>query len=139
MPDEKLEQVKDEIQRGLLFLSTISETGTVHSALFPILDRLREQFQAGDRVQPVAPDTVPVENMSSDILTTQDHETIIIAIHKAMCEEAFICIYEKPNSVPGFAAAVRGKAKSIHHGDTRHHSPVHFFTIHQPQFYRAAI
>ena len=117
MSDEKLEQVKDEIQRGLLFLSTISETGTVHSALFPILNRLREQYQAGDRGQTVAPGTVTAETMSSDVLTTQNYEMIIIAVHKAMCEEAFICIYEKPNSVPGFAAAVRGEAKSIYHSD----------------------
>ena len=113
MPGENSEQVKDEIQRGLLFLSTVSETGTVYSALFPILDRLREQFQSGDHVKTVAPETAPAEIVNDDILTTQDYETIIIAIHKAMCEEAFICIYEKPNSTPGFAAAIRGEAKSV--------------------------
>ena len=111
MPTENSEQVKDEIQRGLLFLSTISQNGTVYSAIFPVLNKLQNQLETENRMQTAATDTAHAKNDHHPC--SQDYESIIIAIHKTMCEEKFICIYEKPNSVPGFAPAVRGKAPSV--------------------------
>lgn len=100
-------KVKEEIDRGFQFLTTLDQNGEVYRAIFPLLSDLRHQAVKHDQLQMKSGLTDPCTDGNP---TRQDHETILIAIHKAMCEEKFICVYEKPSSVPGFSAPVKGIA-----------------------------
>lgn len=98
-------KLKEDIDRGFQFLTTLDQNGEVYKAIFPLLSAMRHQAEKDGRTE--------TKSGSADTCTTgnptrQDHETIFIAIHKAICEEKFLCIYEKPSSVPGFSAPVKG-------------------------------
>jgi hypothetical protein len=98
-------KLKEEIDRGFQFLTTLDQNGEVYKAVFPLLSDLKHQTGKDDRPQTKSGVT---DACTDGNPTRQDHETIFIAIHKAMCEEKFICIYEKSSSVPGFSAPVKG-------------------------------
>lgn len=98
-------KLKEEIERGFQFLTTLDQNGEVYKAIFTLLSDLRNK--AGKDDQPLMKSGVTDTGIDGNP-TRQDHETILIAIHKAMCEEKFICIYEKPSSVPGFSAPIKG-------------------------------
>jgi hypothetical protein len=104
----------EEVERAFQFLSTLRESGPVHSTLRPVLEKLRFQMEAEELQQRSTAVGVTVIGMSENGngLTPKNNDTIVTAVHKAMCNEGFICIVEKPSSVPGFAAPVRGIAEN---------------------------
>lgn len=102
----KNEQIEtnSEIERGFQFLATLSRGGKVYSLLLPILSDLKVQSEREKLLQDAstgAKSSAPMEDENC-------HKSIVLLIHKAMCEEKFICIIEKASSVPGFAAPIRG-------------------------------
>lgn len=95
----------EEIARGFQFLASLDQNGEVYKAMLPVLSGLRRGAEKEDST---ATKAGVVDSGTDGNPTRQDHETMLIAIHKAMCEEKFICIYEKPSAVPDFAAPVKG-------------------------------
>ena len=98
-------ETSSEIERGFQFLATLSRGGKVYSLLLPILSDLKVQSEREKLQQDASTrskSTLPVEEENC-------HKSIVLLIHKAMCEEKFVCIVEKASSVPGFAAPIRGE------------------------------
>ena len=96
---------KREIEQGFAFLRTLNSKGPLAQALKPLLDDLQKKIGS------------PKEGTSSSSTTTagdasmggsaQGVQGIVLMLHQAMVDEGFICIVEKPSSVPGFAGTVR--------------------------------
>lgn len=109
MPSNNLAEMKDEVEKGFLFLATLRHGGDLYVMLQPVLDNLLARVMQEEIQQQTLVEAVPVKNLIRDgAPTSKDHELIVISVHKALCEEKFICIVEKPSSVPGFAAPIRG-------------------------------
>lgn len=86
-----------EIEQGVAFLASLKIDGPVFAALKPVIDKLQSQY--GGNV-PV------VESVDSDKSAQKNEgkleiQTMIVAIHKCLVEEGFICVVEKPSSVVG--------------------------------------
>ena len=109
--------MKDEVERCYQFLSTLRQGGTVHAALQPVFDNLRAQvLQQEEHQQALLGTSSALPSAQENGISPKDHQAVVIAAHKAMCQESFICIIEKASTVPGFAAALKGnktKMKSI--------------------------
>jgi hypothetical protein len=98
-----------EIERGFQFLATLCRGGKVFSLLLPILSDLKVQSEREKIQQDAsagATSSIPMEEENC-------HKSMVLLIHKAMCEEKFVCIIEKASSVPGFAAPIRGTGKLV--------------------------
>lgn len=87
-----------EIEQGLAFLRACNPRGPVYAALRPVLDDLQRAHASSSSTSSSAP---AVTTALSAV------EGIVVALHKAMVEEGFVCIVEKPSSVPGFAGTIR--------------------------------
>lgn len=98
-----------EIERGFQFLATLSRGGKVYSLLLPILSDLKVQSER----EKIQQDASTGATSSTPMEEENCHKSMVLLIHKAMCEEKFICIIEKESSVPGFAAPIRGKGKLV--------------------------
>ena len=101
--------MKDEVERCYQFLSTLRQGGTVHAALQPVFDNLRAQvLQQEEHQQALLGTSSALPSAQENGISPKDHQAVVIAAHKAMCQESFICIIEKASTVPGFAAALKG-------------------------------
>ena len=110
MPAENLAEMKNEVEKGFQFLATLRHGGDVYAILKPIFDNLQAKVLEEDIQQRTLADAESVKLLvRNGAPTSEDHEFIVISVHKAMCAEKFICIVEKPSSVPGFAAPIRGE------------------------------
>eukprot|EP00596_Hydrurales_sp_CCMP1899_P004346 CAMPEP_0119035086 /NCGR_PEP_ID=MMETSP1177-20130426/2057_1 /TAXON_ID=2985 /ORGANISM="Ochromonas sp, Strain CCMP1899" /LENGTH=236 /DNA_ID=CAMNT_0006992987 /DNA_START=134 /DNA_END=840 /DNA_ORIENTATION=+ len=104
MSSDNLTDTKNEIKKGLQFLTTLNQNGPVYAMLRPVLDDLKLQIEQSELAQA---STAAVTLRTDGTPTRGDYDTIVASIHKAMCQESFICVVEKPSTVPGFAATVR--------------------------------
>ena len=81
----------------------------MYNLLLPILSDLKVQSER-DKIQQDAStgatSSIPMEDENC-------HKSMVLLIHKAMCEEKFVCINEKASSVPGFAAPIRGNGRMV--------------------------
>ena len=84
-----------EIEQGFAFLATLKKEGPVYAALKPVIENLQAQYGNAAVVEPVATSTERNEQGKLEI------QTMIVAIHKILVEEGFICVVEKPSSVAG--------------------------------------
>ena len=102
--------MKEEVDKCYQFLSTLRQGGTVHAALQPVFDNLRAQvLQQEEHQQALLGTSSALPSAQENGISSKDHQAVVIAAHKAMCQESFICIIEKASTVPGFAAALKGK------------------------------
>lgn len=104
---KNLTETRSEVERGFQFLVTLQKNGHLYKKLQPILQELESFIEKEEKNESSAntTDTVMTDNQS----VQNTHESIVKATHKAMYEEGFICIVEKPSTVPGFAASLRGE------------------------------
>ena len=101
--------MKDEVERCYQFLSTLRQGGSVHATLQPVFDNLRAQvLQREEHQQALLGTSSALPSTQDNGISSKDHQAVVIAAHKAMCQESFICIIEKASTVPGFAAALKG-------------------------------
>jgi len=125
LPNQTMEHLKREIDMKQTYRPNLKvyrienfRTGTkcyvfdsVTVASFGLLD--------GDKIHVVclpqkitAPTTLESTVYSLEGISTagsrNDFEVLIAAIHYFLLDNSFICVYEQPNSVPGFAPSLRG-------------------------------
>ena len=109
MPAKNLAEMKNEVEKGLQFLSTLRHGGELYAILKPALDNLKAKVLQDEIQQRTVDDVASVTLLvRNGVPTSEDHERMVISVHKAMCAEKFTCVVEKPSSVPGFAAPIRG-------------------------------
>ena len=82
-----------EIEQGFAFLASLKKEGPVYAALKPVIENLQSQY--GN----VA--ALPEEKSAARNEGKLEIQTMIVAIHKILVEEGFVCVVEKPSSVAG--------------------------------------
>jgi hypothetical protein len=81
MSSNNLTDTKNEIKKGLQFLTTLNQNGPVYAMLRPILDDLKLQIEQNESIQASAESM----NVSTDGAPTRgDYDAIVASIHKVI-------------------------------------------------------
>jgi hypothetical protein len=99
-----MSETTKEIEQGLAFLRACNPRGPVYAALKPVLEDLQRTHAASSSS---SSSSASASASSASSASPSAIEGIVVALHKAMCDDGFVGIVEKPSSVPGFAGTIR--------------------------------